>query len=314
MKTIILFACLSFLLFSCKKEENKGNEVYITGAANPVDLKIILNENPVIAYFTLSMVSPYPIPAQSGINNDVQVDLSIDEAAVQEYNTKNGKNYKLLPSNSYQLASKVVIPANSYVSDKIPLRISGLGKMEPFETYLLPIHIANVTGSVKDNTHQTLLYIVTGSLDAQAMPFLSRAKWTVKAVSSEEINGEGPNNGHAIHALDGDRGTFWHTQWQGNEPRPPHFITLDLGEKATIKGFSYVTRDFGANWPKVMEIEVSDDNVSWSKAALFDNLPAKGATEFRSFFAKEQQARYLKVNIKEVYGGPSTHVAEINLF
>lgn len=132
-----------FSSFSCKKEENKGNEVYITGAANPVDLKIILNENPVIAYFTLSMVSPYPIPAESGINNDVQVDLSIDEAAVQDYNAKNGKNYKLLPSSSYQLPSKVMIRPINMCPIKFHFVLLGWARCNPlkpiFCLFILPV-------------------------------------------------------------------------------------------------------------------------------------------------------------------------------
>ena len=39
--------------------------------------------------------------------------------------------------------------------------------------------------------------------------------WQVVEVSSEETSGEGSDNGHAIHAFDGLKGTFWHTQWKG---------------------------------------------------------------------------------------------------
>lgn len=43
---------------------------------------------------------------------------------------------------------------------------------------------------------------------------ISKTNWTILSVDSEEATGEGANNGHAIHAIDGVESTFWHTQWQ----------------------------------------------------------------------------------------------------
>ncbi|MBS1945973.1 MAG: hypothetical protein JST98_12455, partial [Bacteroidetes bacterium] len=47
---------------------------------------------------------------------------------------------------------------------------------------------------------------------------LAKAGWSIVYVDSQELTGEGANNGHAAQAIDGDSLTFWHTQWQGAQP------------------------------------------------------------------------------------------------
>jgi parallel beta-helix repeat protein len=68
---------------------------------------------------------------------------------------------------------------------------------------------------------------------------------TVWCFDSEELVGEGPNNGHAIHCIDGLTTTFWHTRWTSNVPGYPHNIIIDLGHPYSINGFTYLPRQDG---------------------------------------------------------------------
>ncbi|MDR2948245.1 MAG: DUF1735 domain-containing protein [Prevotella sp.] len=308
--TVLLGICI---LYGCSDDDG-GSDIYITQAGNPVNVKFVMKNDPYIQTFTVSMVSPYPIPSSSGINHDVKVSLETDPSKVEVYNSKEGTSYKIMPEGSYSFPSEVIINAGSYVSENISLSINAKGKIEALETYILPISIKAVEGANTDNSHQTIYFLLTGSIDASDMVFLSRTGWQVIDVSSEELNGEGANNGAAKYAFDGDGQTFWHTQWQGGEPMPPHHITVDMGKEVELQGFSYLTRDFGGAWPKECTIEVSKDNAGWEVAANFTGLPASGATEFRSFFPDAVEARYFKMTITAGYGGASTHVAEINVF
>lgn len=310
---MIILLGAAFTLNGCS-DDDSGSDIYLTQAGNPVNVKFVMKDEPYVQKFTVSMVSPYPIPEYSGVNNDIKVYLEADPAKAETFNSENNTSYKVLPEGSYSFPTEVIIKAGSYVSEDIPLSIDGKGKIEPYETYILPISIKSVEGANADNSHQTIYFIATGSLDASDMTFLSRTGWAVVDCSSEEVNGEGANNGHAIHALDGKGDTFWHTQWQGGEPMPPHHITIDMGKEQELMGFSYLTRDFGGSWPKECRIEVSKDGSNWETAATFTDLPASGATEFRSFFPKPVEARYFKMIITSGYGGASTHVAEINVF
>ncbi|MDX9750372.1 MAG: discoidin domain-containing protein [Flavobacteriales bacterium] len=93
---------------------------------------------------------------------------------------------------------------------------------------------------------------------------IPQAGWTVTYVDSEELTGEGPDNGHAVHAIDGDSTTFWHTEWQAADPPFPHEIQLDLGTMHAVNGLSLLSRHNSANG-KVMghELYLSTDGVEW---------------------------------------------------
>src|SRR6266705_3087923 len=77
-------------------------------------------------------------------------------------------------------------------------------------------------------------------------------------VDSEETAGA---DNYGKNAVDGDPNTFWHTQWQGTSPEPPHEIVIELIPPNVIKGFTYLPRqdqsDHGAI--KGYEFYVSDD-------------------------------------------------------
>jgi len=308
--TILFGVCT---LNGCSDDDG-GSDIYITQAGNPVNVKFVIKNEPYVQTFTVSMVSPYPIPASSGVDHDIKVSLAVDPSKVDAYNLKESTSYKIMPEGSYSFPPEITIKAGSYVSGDISLSVDAKGKIEAFETYILPISIKAVEGANADNSHQTIYFLLTGSIDASDMVFLDRIGWQIIEVSSEELNGEGPNNGAAKYAFDGDGETFWHTQWQDGEPMPPHHITVDMGKNTEMQGFSYLTRNFGGAWPKECTIEVSKDGTTWEVAASFTGLPAAGATEFRSFFPKAVEARYFKMIITAGYGGASTHVAEINVF
>ncbi|MBC8055542.1 MAG: discoidin domain-containing protein, partial [Rhizobiales bacterium] len=72
---------------------------------------------------------------------------------------------------------------------------------------------------------------------------IARTGWSVSA-DSAELAGE---NGAAARAIDGDPGTYWHTQWSGGTPKPPHTFTVDLGATPSIGGFKYLPRPGGGN-------------------------------------------------------------------
>lgn len=224
-----------------------------------------------------------------------------------------GTDYPLLPSDCYTLTTETVIPAGESSSADLVLTVNAQGKIQPFDSYLLPVTITSVEGAQADHIQQTVYYLLSGAEDVWAMPLADRSTWQVVEVSSEETSGEGSDNGHAIHAFDGLKGTFWHTQWKGNEPQPPHHIVVDMGQEVKMLGFQYVSRDHGEAWPQEMTMETSLDGSKWESAGTYSDLPAGAKEEFRSYFPGFKQARYFRLTITAVYSGKwATAVAEIN--
>ncbi|HNO05048.1 MAG TPA: discoidin domain-containing protein [Flavobacteriales bacterium] len=103
--------------------------------------------------------------------------------------------------------------------------------------------------------------------------FIDHTGWTVTYVDSEELTGEGPDNGHAIHAIDGDSTTFWHTEWQAADPPFPHEIHLDLGAVHAVNGLSLLSRHNSANGKIIgYALYLSMDGVAWGTPQAAGNL------------------------------------------
>ena len=154
----------------------------------------------------------------------------------------------------------------------------------------------------------------TDFLTGEVLSELDRSSWSVSGFSSEEASGEGENNGHAIHALDNDISTFWHTQWEGAEPGPPHYIAIDAGAETMFNGFIFTPRQGSTSGnAKDIEIAVSADGAAWEPAGDFtlENNDERHLV----FLASPVQTRYFRVTINSTHGDKnSTFFAEIGAF
>jgi len=139
----------------------------------------------------------------------------------------------------------------------------------------------------------------------------NRIKLTVIKVDSEEIAGE---NGSATNAVDGNLDTFWHTVWQDNAPEPPHEIIIQLGEPATLKGFTYVPRqdDSENGTIKDYEFYVSTDGKDFGqpvKKGAFEPGKEKKTVTF-----EPKKCGFIKLRaLSEINDGAWTSAAEIGV-
>ena len=97
-----------------------------------------------------------------------------------------------------------------------------------------------------------------------------RIIWTATASSWSTSEG---TNGTINNAFDGSFTTYWHSNYgTGTGPTSPaHTITVDMGVKTIIKGFSAALRQSGtgtATRVKNIRVQVSDDNVNWTNVTF----------------------------------------------
>lgn len=140
---------------------------------------------------------------------------------------------------------------------------------------------------------------------------IPHTNWTLTYADSQELAGE---NGAATNAFDGSSDTFWHTQWLGAEPPPPHEIQIDLGQTYTIDGFRYLPRQDGGVNGRIGQYEfyVSEDGVNWGNAVA-TGIFANNATEKEVAFPPTT-GRFIRLRaLTEVNGNPWISMAEINL-
>ncbi len=113
----------------------------------------------------------------------------------------------------------------------------------------------------------------------EAGNLLPRGAWRVSADSTERV----AENGDPMRAIDGDPSTFWHTQYQGALPAPPHWFQVDLGGSYRLGGFKYLPRATGINGTIAkFRLWVSADGVNWGNPmAQGDLTPLGGPTDER---------------------------------
>lgn len=98
-------------------------------------------------------------------------------------------------------------------------------------------YIAIVSKNAHDNgPHAAIAEL--NFLDASGN-LLPREQWSVVYADSHETQGEAAQAGLV---MDNQPTTYWHTKWQGDNPKHPHMIVLDLGKVQKLSGFRYLPR------------------------------------------------------------------------
>lgn len=149
---------------------------------------------------------------------------------------------------------------------------------------------------------------------------INKTGWSLIYVDSEELSGEGANNGHAIHCFDGDSSTFWHTQWQNANASYPHEIQIDLGDTFAINGFSILTRASSVNGRiKDFTLYISNDTMNWGTPQAMGQLvypfPQSNAQQTAYAFFGTVAGRYIRlVGGSSAEGGAHAMVAELDFY
>ncbi|KOH43091.1 DUF4998 domain-containing protein [Sunxiuqinia dokdonensis] len=139
-------------------------------------------------------------------------------------------------------------------------------------------------------------FSVEGVVAAQ----IDRSTWDVTDFSSEEP-AEGDPNGRVIAALDGDLGTFWHTQWNGGSPDYPHYFVVDMKQQVKILAVECFRRQGDDRGQAKYKIHTSDDGVNFVDQGTFDFDNKIDAGQMASL-AFMPEARYIKY---EAIEGPN---------
>jgi hypothetical protein len=244
-------------------------------------------------------------------------DASLAVNAVNAYNDPRTSNDDA-DYNSVSWATTNIIN-NDSISMVMPLNaINQQYKQYPFE---LRIRFCHTNG---DFSHESFQYQYENNkpnIDITVLPVeeIDKTNWTITEYSSEEVTGEGSDNGNAIHVIDTNIDTFWHTQWQNSQPNYPHSFTINLNTDEIINGFTFSNRINKYNGrPKDITIETSTDG------SIFESL---GNFTLGDGTAKQQIElttpiilQYFRVTILSGYDdgfGENvffTHLSEVGLY
>jgi beta-galactosidase len=142
------------------------------------------------------------------------------------------------------------------------------------------------------------------------MQVLNKSTWKVMRVDSFE-SGEGD----AIHAIDNDPGTFWHTAWSASQPAHPHEIQIDLGKSLQLVGFTLLPRQGGNSNGRIRgyEFYVSADGQQWDPVVKDGRFPNNDQLQ-EVRFETPATGRYIRlVALSEWSRQPYTTIAELDV-
>jgi hypothetical protein len=179
----------------------------------------------------------------------------------------------------------------------------------------LPIKISGGTKLAMDYYDSWQLDVTTGEWSAagqgQNDGFLPQTNWSLVSVDSEETQAE---DGHATNAFDGSTSTYWHTQYTGSKPAPPHEIVIDLGASYALTSMRYTPRQDGNQNGMVKDYEfyVSDSTTAWGTAVKTGTFGTSATPTTVTFTATT--GRYIRFRaLSEINGKPYTSVAELDV-
>ncbi len=291
-------------------------KVYMPQAVNnPVKRTLLISDTP------QSVIYGANYGGQDYPEKDIQIGFTINQALVDSFNLANNTQYKALPVNSYSLTEISAVIKKGELSTKpmeIKISTGGQNAIDVLTDYLLPVSISEAKlsqGNIKINEDlRTTYYLVKAQPNLADYPEYDRSRWSIAGFSSEEpAEAQWGNGGQALHTLDDNTGTFWHSQWQNGLPGPPHYIVVNMGETKTLHGLWFIARQNDQEGkPKDVQVQVSMDGTTWTDAGKF--ILENNKTKQKQFLSGFKSAKYFKVIFTSTYDAVYCHLAELGAF
>jgi galactose oxidase len=170
-------------------------------------------------------------------------------------------------------------------------------------------HSSAIDSAQLDHEQHMKLMTATApeSFNAQSEP-LPQTDWT--ATASDASAGSPVSN-----VLDGNPGTFWHSQWEGTPAPLPHTVTIDMKAARDISGLRYLPRQDGNPNGRIGQFRVTTslDGVAFSAPVSVGTWADDAAEKTIAF--QPLSARYVRLTALTEAGnrGPWSSAAEIVL-
>ena len=163
------FICTALLLLTaavftaCDKFVDFKDVILVTGTEN----------DPLVKFTVEGVPSSFNVTATATrkVDQDITVNFGVDTGLVKAYNTKMSANFYVLPADSYELsATSGVIKANANISEPVTVRIKSTTSFIDGRTYLLPVTIKNVSGSLEVlEASRTIFLRISRVIDFKSM-------------------------------------------------------------------------------------------------------------------------------------------------
>lgn len=141
-----------------------------------------------------------------------------------------------------------------------------------------------------------------------------RSTWSVLAVSDETAS-----DGGGMHTLlDGNLGSYWHSQWDGGEAPLPHWAVIDMGSPKRIAKIDTYRRPGNTDANTIRYFVGPDpdaDATTWTE--IGESVFISGIDNVETLIANSSSTlagRYLKLVLPDSNREPFTSIAEIYIY
>lgn len=263
---------------------------------------------------------------------NIEVELTVDEDFVDNYNLENHSFYTLLTNDRYTLETGKTIVSGT-VSAIYNLKITK-DDITPGQ-YMLPIRLKSSSLFTID---ADALYLVR--IDILSGHRLDRTGWEAPTALCNSYEPAEAGTGNALFprgypeaVLDGDLASYWHSQWKPDKVPPPVYIVIDMKGQHIIEQVEMIQRQqyssckdvelyLGADAGELAGMESMNDPVdmqnhlaatdTWRQIASFQ---MKAVIDPQVFKTTRTSGRYLMVLITSSHRSDAvTNLSEVYPF
>lgn len=151
----------------------------------------------------------------------------------------------------------------------------------------------------------------------------------IASFTSEEKTGEPTGGGCAVHAIDGNTNTYWHSIWSGGNPQLPEGIVIKLPDNLVIMAVDVVRRVHASNKDlREMKIYLSestteflrdDDGTSWGEPLGVLDWPNTASADVEPNtrhleLPAAREGKYLKLSCTQSWRNSNVQIAEVIVY
>lgn len=189
MKKLIPILILFITGVSCNKIDsikNGPNGIYLNEATSTNTTAVDITGSGDTALFSLTPKIVYPI------SGNTEVNIAVDQSLIETFNSKNGTNYMLLPSENYKIYStSSVITSGLASGNSFSIRFDAVDTLPRANKYILPITVQSNSGIGLIEGSKTMYYTVDNSVLISTAASLTNNFFTPNFTgdSAELLNG-----------------------------------------------------------------------------------------------------------------------------
>lgn len=240
---------------------------------------------------------------------------SKNEAWVDNYNKSNKSYFTLLPAKAYTIGDATIAKGKNTGNGEVNLKIAEISP----GNYLLPVALNALSGqgnaNISINTDKVALFKISkngNKIDSKG--------WTAEA-NTVEATGELAGGGLAEHLIDGNKETYWHSQWQPSKASPPYIVTIDMAKTNSVSQIGLLPRQKEeAITTMNMEVEASLDKEHWDPIGKYtlnrkkdDGSLVIPLKDEQLVAVKACDARYIRLIMNSTTSGVG-HMAEVYVY